>query len=145
MLCEIHLCYKTGSSTCFFSNVGPLPTLPVAQKTVLQATTRPPDAFQIPGRAEASALLPILDSTDSYPTVCAGWVHPLCWHSLDGKSLVFLYLGHMPPYQVTSQDHWPPLTPSGQLSVRASDLGSALAWPFCFLLSEGSCVEGKLR
>lgn len=93
-----------------FSNGGPLLTLPAAQETVLQATTTP-DTFQIPDGAEASALLPILDGTDSYPTVCAGWVHPLCWHLLDGKSLVFLYLGHMPPYQVTSQDHWPPLNP----------------------------------
>lgn len=111
-----------------------------AQKPVLQGI-KPPDGFPIPGGAKASALLPVLDRTDSYPG--AGWVYPLCWHPLDGQSLVILYLCHMPPYQVTSQDHWPPLTLSGQLSIRANDLGKDHAWPLCSLLSEGSCLEGK--
>lgn len=64
-------------------------------------------------------------------------MHPLGWHLLGAQSLVFLYLGHMPPYQVTSQDCWPPLIPSGQHGMRANDPGSAQAWPFC--------LEGKTR
>lgn len=92
------------------SNGEPLLALPAAQKRALQAT-RPPDTVRTPDGAGAGALLPTLEDTDPCPSVSSGWVHPLCWHFLHGKSLVFLYLGHMPPYQVTSQDHWPPLTP----------------------------------
>lgn len=76
-------------------------------------------------------LLPMLDSTDSFP----GPLPLLYWQLLDGKTLLFLYLGHMPPYQVTSQDHWLPLTPSGRIQ----------AWSFCPLLSEESHLQGKIQ
>lgn len=73
-----------------------------------------PGAPQVPCGAEASVLLPC-QKAQVPSSRAAGGEHPWCWLLLDGKSLVFLYLGHMPPYQVTSQDHWPPLTSQDNL------------------------------